>query len=154
MDAFGPNALPGAPEKTLLSRVLAQFNNTLIHVLSATATVPRDGRRQQIPAEQLVLGDIVVIEAGDRVPADLRLVQSKGLRVEEAALTGESVPSDKDVAPVVENTPLADRSSMAFSGTLVSAVWQRPSSLPPAPRPRSAVSAPCSTRSLKPQHRC
>lgn len=169
LEALGPNALPSVPEKTLLTRILAQFNNALICVLlaaavvtallghwidtgvilgvvlinagiglwqegkaenalaavrgmlSATATVLREGRRQQIPAEQLVPGDIVMIEAGDRVPADLRLIQSKSLRVEEAALTGESVPSDKDVVPVTEDTPLADRSSMAFSGTLVSA---------------------------------
>lgn len=143
----GPNALPGAPPKSLLARLLAQFNNTLIYVLLAASVVTallahwvdtgvimgvvlinaaigfwQEGKAENaLAAETLVPGDIVLIEAGDRVPADLRLIRARGLRLEEAALTGESVPSDKDAAPVDAATVLADRSSMAYSGTLVSA---------------------------------
>ena len=88
-------------------------------MLSREATVLRDRVRQRIPAEQLVPGDIVLLESGDRVPADLRLLASRGLRVEEAALTGESIPADKDPAPTAENAPLGERTGMAYSGTLI-----------------------------------
>jgi magnesium-transporting ATPase (P-type) len=90
-------------------------------MLSAEGSVMRDGRRRTLPAADLVPGDIVVLEPGDRVPADLRLVQARGLRVQEAALTGESVPADKETAPVAPDAALGDRSPMAFSGTLVTA---------------------------------
>ncbi|HMQ58970.1 MAG TPA: HAD-IC family P-type ATPase, partial [Rhizobiaceae bacterium] len=88
-------------------------------MLTPHANVLRDGKRQEIDAAGLVPGDIVLVEAGDRVPADLRLIEANGLRVEEAVLTGESVPVDKQVAPVAADAPLGDRTSMAFSGTLV-----------------------------------
>lgn len=80
------------------------------------ASVLRDGRRATIRAEEIVPGDIVLLEAGDRVPADLRLIKARNLRVDEAILTGESVPVDKALAPVEELAPLGDRFSMAFSG--------------------------------------
>lgn len=89
-------------------------------MLSLTATVLRDGRRQQIPAEELVPGDIVFLASGDKVPADLRLLETRSLRVDEAALTGESVAEEKDIAPVAADMPIGDRHSMAYSGTLVS----------------------------------
>ena len=89
------------------------------NMLSHTAAVLRDGRRREIPAEELVPGDIVFLASGDKVPADLRLVEARSLRVEEAALTGESVAVEKDVAPVAESAPIGDRRSMAYSGTLV-----------------------------------
>lgn len=88
-------------------------------MLAPHTAVLRDGTRQSIDAIDLVPGDIVLLEAGDRVPADLRLIEARALKVEEAILTGESVPVDKDVAPVAQNAPLGDRASMLFSGTLV-----------------------------------
>ena len=89
------------------------------NMLSHTATVLRDGRRREIPAEELVPGDIVFLASGDKVPADLRLVEARSLRVDEAALTGESVAVEKDIAPVAEAAPIGDRRPMAYSGTLV-----------------------------------
>ncbi|MFO7603065.1 MAG: cation-transporting P-type ATPase [Gammaproteobacteria bacterium] len=89
------------------------------HMLAPRASVLRDGRRQSIPAEELVPGDQVLLEPGDKVPADLRLLRAKGLRLQEAILTGESVPVEKATAAVAEGADLGDRKSMAFSGTLV-----------------------------------
>jgi magnesium-transporting ATPase (P-type) len=88
-------------------------------MLAPHTAVMRGGVRQGVDAAELVPGDIVLLEAGDRVPADLRLTQARGLKIEEAILTGESVPADKDVAPVAADAPLGDRASMAFSGTLL-----------------------------------
>ncbi|MFM1816730.1 MAG: hypothetical protein RLZ98_3425 [Pseudomonadota bacterium] len=90
-------------------------------MLAPRSSVLRDGQRQTVDAAHLVSGDIVLIEAGDRVPADLRLIEARGLKAEEAILTGESVPVDKTTAQVEAGTALGDRSSMLFSGTLVSA---------------------------------
>jgi Ca2+-transporting ATPase len=84
------------------------------------ATALRDGARHRVPVAELVPGDVVVLASGDKVPADLRLVAVKNLRVEEAALTGESVPVEKSVAPVAPATAIGDRTPMAFGGTLVS----------------------------------
>jgi magnesium-transporting ATPase (P-type) len=91
------------------------------HMLAPTAAVIRDGKRQSVPAESLVPGDVVLLESGDRVPADLRLFKARGLSIQEAILTGESVPVEKDVAAVAPGAVLGDRSCMAFSGTLVTA---------------------------------
>jgi magnesium-transporting ATPase (P-type) len=88
-------------------------------MLSLHATVTRAGERHEIPAEDLVPGDIVHLASGDRVPADLRLIDIKSLRVMEAALTGESLAVDKQVDPVDAEAALGDRASMAWSGTLV-----------------------------------
>lgn len=85
------------------------------------ASVLRDGRRISIAAEDVVPGDMVLLEAGDRVPADLRLVKASNLRIDEAALTGESVPVDKAVAAVNVSAALGDRLCMAYSGTFVAA---------------------------------
>jgi magnesium-transporting ATPase (P-type) len=89
------------------------------HMLSPHAQVLRDGWLQEIAAEKLVPGDIVFLVSGDKVPADLRLVEVRSLRIEEAALTGESLPVEKSVAPVKADAALGDRSCMAYSGTLV-----------------------------------
>ena len=88
-------------------------------LLSPNATVRRENRRQTIAAEELVPGDILVLEAGDKVTADVRLVDVRGLAVDESALTGESVPVSKQLDPVPESSSLGDRRSMAFTGTLV-----------------------------------
>ncbi|MCG8429087.1 MAG: cation-transporting P-type ATPase [Chromatiales bacterium] len=88
-------------------------------MLSAQATVIRAGRRYQLPAEALVPGDVVFVQSGDRVPADLRLFSLKELRIEEAILTGESVAVKKTVEASQTDAPLGDRRCLAFSGTLV-----------------------------------
>jgi magnesium-transporting ATPase (P-type) len=88
-------------------------------MLSPQATVTRGGRRTTVPAEEVVPGDIVSVSSGDRVPADIRLLQARQLRTQEAALTGESEAVDKAADPVPENADLADRASMAFAGTIV-----------------------------------
>jgi len=88
-------------------------------MLSPTATVLRDGERLSIAGESLVPGDIILLEAGDKVPADVRLIKSHGLTIQEAILTGESIPVEKHIHPVPSDVPLGDRTCMAFSGTLV-----------------------------------
>jgi magnesium-transporting ATPase (P-type) len=88
-------------------------------MLASRATVLRGGDRHEIDAVDLVPGDVVLLESGARVPADLRLLRTKNLRIDEAALTGESVPSEKDAAPVADDAPLGDRLCMAFAGTTV-----------------------------------
>jgi len=89
------------------------------HMLAPHANVIRGGERISIEGEYLVPGDIVLLEAGDKVPADLRLLTAHGMSVQEAILTGESVPVEKHTSPVSEEASLGDRSCMAFSGTLV-----------------------------------
>ena len=88
-------------------------------MLAPRANVLRDGERRSIEGEALVPGDIVLLEAGDKVPADLRLLSAHGVSVQEAILTGESVPVEKHIEPVPADAPLGDRSGMAYSGTLV-----------------------------------
>jgi magnesium-transporting ATPase (P-type) len=88
-------------------------------MLPSTAIAWRDGARTSVRAETLVPGDVVFVQSGDRVPADLRLLRAKNLRVNEAALTGESLSSEKSDAPVAPDAPLGDRACLAFSGTVV-----------------------------------
>ncbi|HEU0246752.1 MAG TPA: cation-transporting P-type ATPase [Gaiellaceae bacterium] len=82
-----------------------------------TAAVIRDGQEHDVPAEELVPGDVIVLREGDRVAADARLVVGEGLELDESALTGESVSVEKAVAVVALGTPLAERTSMVFAGT-------------------------------------
>ncbi len=89
------------------------------HMLAPRASVTRDGRRRALPAEELVPGDVVLLEPGDKVPADVRLLRARSLRIQEAVLTGESVAVEKSPAAVPEDAELGDRSSMAYSGTLM-----------------------------------
>ncbi|TVO59030.1 cation-translocating P-type ATPase [Denitromonas halophila] len=89
-------------------------------MLASHATVLRDGERHEIDAAELVPGDVVLLESGARVPADLRLIRVKNLRVSEAALTGESVPVDKSTEAVDVAAAIGDRACMAYSGTVVS----------------------------------
>ena len=88
-------------------------------LLAPKASVMRDGLRQTVASETLVPGDIVLLEAGDKVPADLRLLWAGRLQIDEALLTGESVPVEKSIAPVAVDAALGDRSCMAYSGTMV-----------------------------------
>src|SRR5690606_12718514 len=95
--------------------------NAIRNMISPHANVLRDGSRMSVPVAELVPGDIVLIEAGDRVPADLRLIRARGLLIKEAALTGESVAAEKHEEPVPADAALGDRASMAYSGTMVAA---------------------------------
>jgi magnesium-transporting ATPase (P-type) len=110
------NALLGFLQEGKAEKALDSIRN----MLSPDARTVRGGETRLIPAEELVPGDVVLLESGDRVPADLRLVDVKNLRTEEAALTGESVPIDKTTSAVSERATVGDREGMAFSGTLVS----------------------------------
>ena len=110
------NALLGFLQEGKAEKALDSIRN----MLSAEARTIRDLETRLIPAEELVPGDVVLLESGDRIPADLRLVDVKSLRTEEAALTGESVPIDKTTDAVPEKATVGDREGMAFSGTLVS----------------------------------
>ncbi|WP_088228508.1 calcium-transporting P-type ATPase, PMR1-type [Desulfosporosinus sp. FKB] len=84
------------------------------------ARVLREGLEQRIPAAELVPGDIVLLEAGDRIPADVRWIQAVNIQVEESALTGESHPVSKSIAPLIDElTPMADRRNMGYMGTSV-----------------------------------
>jgi Ca2+-transporting ATPase len=84
---------------------------------TADATVIREGERRSVPAAQVVPGDIILIEEGDTIPADGRVIESAALQTAEAPLTGESLPITKDIAAISEDVPLGDRDNMVFSGT-------------------------------------
>jgi len=88
-------------------------------MMSTAATVIRDGKKRTVDAEELVPGDLVFIQSGDRVPADTRLVNSTNLQIMEAVLTGESVASEKDTKPLPADAGLGDRKNCTFGGTLV-----------------------------------
>ena len=109
------NALLGYIQEGKAEKALDSIRN----MLSAEARTTRNGETRLIASDDLVPGDIVLLESGDKVPADLRLVEVKNFRTEEAALTGESVPSDKTVDAVAVKSTVGDRDSMAFSGTMV-----------------------------------
>ena len=111
------NAAIGYVQEGRAERALAAISS----MLAPTATVLRDGHRHTVPAEEIVPGDIVVLEPGDRVPADLRLIEARVLSIEEAALTGESVPATKSTGVVAGDAPLGDRASIGFAGTIVAA---------------------------------
>ena len=107
------NAIMGVMQESRAEKAL----NALQNMSAPHARVIRDGREQIIDASLLVPGDIIRLEAGDFVPADARLLESVSLKSEEAALTGESVPSEKDAnAVVAPDAPLGDRTNMVFSG--------------------------------------
>lgn len=92
----------------------------LKRMAALTATVLRGGVEAEIPARELVPGDIVGLTVGDKIPADVRLIETFNLRVDEAPLTGESVSSEKTADPVRRDAPLAERSCLAYAGTTVS----------------------------------
>lgn len=109
------NAVIGYIQEGKAEKALDAIRN----MLSLQATVKRDGKFIQIPAEQLVTGDVVFLQSGDKVPADMRLFKVRELRIEEAMLTGESVAVEKTTETVTENATLGDRLCLAYSGTLV-----------------------------------
>ena len=111
------NAIVGFVQEGKAERAL----NAIRNLVAPQAQLLRDGRRQSVPVPEIVPGDIVLLEAGDRVPADLRLVRARSLLVEEAILTGESVAAEKRESPAPADAALGDRHSMAYSGTLVAA---------------------------------
>ena len=100
-----------------------QAIEALKQMTSSTTKVIRDGNLHAVKSDDLVIGDVVVLEAGDSVPADCRIIESASLKVEEAALTGESVPSEKDVKTLTaengKDVPLGDRKNMLYMGTTV-----------------------------------
>jgi Ca2+-transporting ATPase len=109
------NAIIGFIQEYSANREIA----ALARMVPENATVRRAGQQISIPATELVPGDIVMLASGDKIPADLRLLQVKNLHVEEAALTGESVPASKYSAAVAAEAVLGDRSCMAYGGTMV-----------------------------------
>ncbi len=110
------NATLGVIQERRAEQALAALRK----LAAPEAQVIRDGSRKTLPASQLVPGDLVLLEAGNFVPADIRLIEAVNLRIEEAALTGESVPVQKDATLRLEaNIPLGDRKNTAFMGTLV-----------------------------------
>jgi magnesium-transporting ATPase (P-type) len=109
------NALIGFVQEGKAERALDAIRN----MLSQQASVSRGGQYVELSADELVPGDVVMLRSGDKVPADLRLFRTKELRVDEALLTGESVPVEKSIAPVAATATIADRNCMAYAGTLV-----------------------------------
>jgi magnesium-transporting ATPase (P-type) len=109
------NAIIGFVQEGKAEKALESIRS----MLSPKANVIRDGHRVSVNAKEIVPGDIVVLQAGDRVPADCRIVHSRNTRIDESILTGESMPVEKDSEPVEESAEMGDRKSMAFSGTLV-----------------------------------
>lgn len=89
-------------------------------MLSLHAQVRRSGKWLEVEATELVFGDIVRLRSGDKVPADLRLIEAVNLRIEESLLTGESLPVEKNIEAIADNAPIADRRCIAYSGTMVS----------------------------------
>jgi Ca2+-transporting ATPase len=111
------NATLGVIQEQRAEQALAALKK----LAAPDAQVVRDGQRQSVPSSQLVPGDIVLLEAGNYIPADIRLLEAANLRIEEAALTGESVPVQKDANIRLEtDIPLGDRKNTTFMGTLAS----------------------------------
>lgn len=112
------NAVIGVIQESKAEKALEELKK----MSTPRAIVRRDGTNREIPSEQLVPGDIVIIDAGRFIPADLRLIETANLKIEESTLTGESVPVDKDAnwQPDNELVPIADQRNMAFMSTLSS----------------------------------
>ena len=111
------NAMIGWFQESKAERAI----DALARMVTVEATVRRNGQKKRIPSARLVPGDVVLLAAGDRVPADLRLFYVRNLQVDESALTGESVPVHKHADPLAIDTVLADRRNLAFAGTHVTA---------------------------------
>jgi magnesium-transporting ATPase (P-type) len=111
------NSLIGHIQESNAEKSLKSIRN----MLSSEARVIRSGNHETIPTTEIVPGDIIVLRAGDRIPADMRLIEAHNLRVEEAILTGESTVVDKYINPLRGELSLGDRTNLVFSGTTVSA---------------------------------
>ena len=112
------NAILGVVQESKAEKAI----EALKEIAAATSKVIRDGKQSTVKSEDLVVGDVIVLEAGDAVPADARIIESASMKIEEAALTGESVPVDKtdDVISANNDTvPLGDRKNMVFMGSTV-----------------------------------
>src|SRR5690606_25540645 len=109
------NALVGFIQESKAEKAI----EALSQMVTTEATVRRDGRKQRVNSVELVPGDVVLLQSGDKVPADVRLFHVRSLQVDESALTGESVPVQKHADPLVLDTILAERKNLAFAGTLV-----------------------------------
>ncbi len=111
------NALIGYIQEARAENAIA----ALTEVVTTEATVVRDDEKSRITSRELVPGDLILLTAGDRVPADLRLVEAFDLKIDESGLTGESLPVEKTTDLLAEDTPLADRINMVYAGSLVTA---------------------------------
>lgn len=109
------NAVIGFLQESKAMKAIRALSQAMV----SEATVIRDGLKRRVSSSELVPGDIVVLQSGDKVPADIRLVRSRELQIDESALTGESVPVEKQTLSVAEDCVLADRSNMAYGSTLV-----------------------------------
>ncbi len=109
------NALVGYMQEAKAEKAI----KALSQMMATDTNVRREGKKQRLPSAELVPGDVVLLQSGDRVPADLRLAQVKNLQCDEAALTGESVPALKTFEPLPGETVLADRTNIAFAGSMV-----------------------------------
>ncbi|WP_310410201.1 HAD-IC family P-type ATPase [Chamaesiphon sp. OTE_8_metabat_110] len=109
------NAIIGFVQESQAEGAIA----ALAKSVTTETTLIRDGKTRKIPAEQLVPGDLVQLAAGDKIPADLRLIAVNNLTVDESGLTGESMPIQKNTTPLAATTTLAERTSMAYMGSLV-----------------------------------
>jgi magnesium-transporting ATPase (P-type) len=109
------NAIIGFIQEGKAEKAMEAIRN----MLTFQSSVIRDGSRISLPAEEVVPGDVILVESGDKIPADMRLFKIKDLYVDESMLTGESVPVEKSVTEAPSGTMLAERSCLAFAGTLV-----------------------------------
>ncbi|MBD2204819.1 cation-transporting P-type ATPase [Calothrix sp. FACHB-1219] len=109
------NAIIGFIQESKAESAIAALASSV----QTNATILRNNQKLQVPSTELVPGDLVLLTSGDKVPADLRLVQSRNLQVNESALTGESVAIEKNIEPLDADAPLAERSNMAYAGSFV-----------------------------------
>ncbi|WP_445633794.1 HAD-IC family P-type ATPase [Nostoc sp. DSM 114161] len=109
------NAIVGYIQESKAEGAIAALSKAI----ATEATAIRDGQKTRLASSELVVGDLVLLASGDKVPADLRLLSVRGLQVDESALTGESVPVEKATPSLAVETPLAERSNMAYAGSFV-----------------------------------
>lgn len=109
------NAIIGYVQESKAEGAIA----ALAQAVTTEATVIRNGQKQRIRSQELVPGDLVVLTSGDKVPADLRLINTRNLQIDESGLTGESIPVEKLTQPLQPQTPLAERLNMAYAGSFV-----------------------------------
>jgi Ca2+-transporting ATPase len=109
------NAIIGFVQESKAESAIAALASSV----KTDTNIIRNSSKVQVPSTELVPGDIVLLTSGDKVPADLRLVQARNLQINESALTGESVAVEKDTQPIQKDAPLAERTNMAYAGSFV-----------------------------------